>query len=171
MNRVLVSSWWTSLVRWQNRYTKTLHKSKWTGLLRVLQKEKKISWRQEMSHITKQHMNPVSPFGNAVPELGRYWVIASGWEWALINPLGSRAHWHSDIIYRESPARVKMTLLADVSYLLHHISSCVISSCIDTSLFLWFVATYVKNLVIRLLLCLCHNYLLLCRVYSTHAFR
>lgn len=100
-----------------------------------------------MSHISKQHMKPVSPSRNAVPELGRYWVIALGREWALINLLGSRALWHSDIIYRESPARVKMTLLTDMPYLLHHISSCVILSCIDTSLFLWFIATYVKNLV------------------------
>lgn len=93
-------------------------------------KKKSKAWNER-----SKAQNPSPPLANFVPRLGQ--VLSDciqPREWALINLPGSHAHWHSDIIYRESPAIAKMVLLTDMSYLLHHISSCVISRWIDTRL-------------------------------------
>lgn len=88
--------------------------------------------KHEMHRITKQIAKTGLVLSDRIHER----------QWALINLLGSHARWHSDIIYRESPAIAKMVLLTDMSYLLHHISSCLISRCINTSLCLSVAHSY-----------------------------
>lgn len=70
--------------------------------------------------------------------------VRAGFEWsrwaerarALTNLLGSHSHLHSDSYLQRithNGAIAQIILLTDVSYLLHHISSPVISRCINIS--------------------------------------